>query len=677
MSHPLVHRFSLIAALVVLVSTAAASPQVVEVPRASLSTKVKAAPTNLTCDLCEFVVDIAVDIIKNKTVDGDVAALVDDVCAAILKNKTTVDIDLCKIIVNATLLDLAPLLVKGIDSLAWNVPQTVCADLFKLCLEPCCNEGTPFQPEQVHLSFNSSASLSEIRVTWVTLNDTTTSTVTWKLAASQRDPSCSTAQGGTAAGVTRTYTVGGWWGVIHSAVMSSLKPGCAYEYQVGDAVAWSNWYTYAALPANIGTTARPLNVLAIADLGYGPKGQATVAAMNKRALAGEVDVILHYGDISYADGDEHHWDIFFREIEPAASRVPYMTTPGNHELWWNFTAYRARLWMPPASDQSPGAEDPDHVGRMYYRFNVGSAAFLMLDSETWIDTADIGPRQQAWLKQELLQETSGAVTYPWGVTSPPVFLVAVHHRPLYCTGDKMQCTTFADLLREQVEPIYDAAGIDFGVSGHMHCWTRTYPVSYGGQLTGTSYADPTSPFYILNGAAGNREGNSEPPMDRPWVADVSADYGYAMFQFAADDGMMMSNMGRPVPQVVKSMLREAAGSVRDVCNITFYRSADDAVIDSAQLVKTKRRPTPPPPTSPTSSTTSSPTTSPEPSPAPTSAPTPTGAIVGGVVGGVVVVSFIAAAVYFKLKRAAAASAAAAVTAGPAAVGTTEQTPLVN
>ena len=34
-----------------------------------------------------------------------------------------------------------------------------------------------------------------------------------------------------------------------------------------------------------------------------------------------------------------HWDVFMRKIEPIASRVPYMVSPGNHEVWFNFTAY--------------------------------------------------------------------------------------------------------------------------------------------------------------------------------------------------------------------------------------------------------------------------------------------------------------------------------------------------
>ena len=41
-----------------------------------------------------------------------------------------------------------------------------------------------------------------------------------------------------------------------------------------------------------------------------------------------------------------HWDVFMRKVEPIASRVPYQVTPGNHEFWFNFSAYNHRFVMP-------------------------------------------------------------------------------------------------------------------------------------------------------------------------------------------------------------------------------------------------------------------------------------------------------------------------------------------
>ena len=52
-------------------------------------------------------------------------------------------------------------------------------------------------------------------------------------------------------------------------------------------------------------------------------------------MLAQIDAVIHSGDVSYADGFMQHWDTFFNKIEPIASRVPYMVTPGNHEFWYS------------------------------------------------------------------------------------------------------------------------------------------------------------------------------------------------------------------------------------------------------------------------------------------------------------------------------------------------------
>ena len=42
-------------------------------------------------------------------------------------------------------------------------------------------------------------------------------------------------------------------------------------------------------------------------------------------------MLLHIGDISYANGDPRVWDTFMDQIEPFASVAPYMIGIGNHE----------------------------------------------------------------------------------------------------------------------------------------------------------------------------------------------------------------------------------------------------------------------------------------------------------------------------------------------------------
>jgi hypothetical protein len=128
--------------------------------------------------------------------------------------------------------------------------------------------------------------------------------------------------------------------------MVGLQPDTTYSYRVGDASGgFSDVLSMHTLPAAV-TGTRYLRVAVVADMGYGPESDDTVASLIKLAAAGDIDMVIHDGDISYADGDMQHWDVFMRKIEPIASRVPYFVSPGNHEFWFNFTAYKKRFFMP-------------------------------------------------------------------------------------------------------------------------------------------------------------------------------------------------------------------------------------------------------------------------------------------------------------------------------------------
>jgi hypothetical protein len=47
-----------------------------------------------------------------------------------------------------------------------------------------------------------------------------------------------------------------------------------------------------------------------------------------------IDMVIHIGDICYANGYLSQWDQFTAQVEPIASSVPYMVGSGNHERDW-------------------------------------------------------------------------------------------------------------------------------------------------------------------------------------------------------------------------------------------------------------------------------------------------------------------------------------------------------
>jgi hypothetical protein len=76
----------------------------------------------------------------------------------------------------------------------------------------------------------------------------------------------------------------------------------------------SNTFSFRTLEADAGSEAHPLRVASIGDMGYGPASDATVARVTGLVQAGQIDLVIHDGDISYADGEMGHWDVFMRKV---------------------------------------------------------------------------------------------------------------------------------------------------------------------------------------------------------------------------------------------------------------------------------------------------------------------------------------------------------------------------
>lgn len=288
------------------------------------------------------------------------------------------------------LVQIPPALFEGMEDLAWPIPLAMCAMVQK-CKVECCGADSP--PEQVHLSL-ASKDHSLMGVTWTTLNQTQ-SIVQYGLA-----PDAFTME---VSGTMDTYTAAGWVGTLHRATLEGLAASTTYYYHVGDGNSWSETFSFTTLPAAPST----ITYAIIADMSYDEASDATVANVLSLVEQGEVQVVLHSGDISYADGYEPHWDDFFNKIQPIAAHVPYMMTPGNHEFWFNFTSYKHRAYMPGVLDKGGSGDN------MYYSYDIGHTHFVAMNSESPIDTPQFSDAEMAWLDEDLAQVDRSAT--PWVV----------------------------------------------------------------------------------------------------------------------------------------------------------------------------------------------------------------------------------------------------------------------
>ncbi len=68
------------------------------------------------------------------------------------------------------------------------------------------------------------------------------------------------------------------------------------------------------------------------------------------------DLVLHVGDISYANGEVRIWDSFMRYIEPYASAAPYMIGVGNHE--YDYRTGGEKHHKHPRHPDASGSDEP-------------------------------------------------------------------------------------------------------------------------------------------------------------------------------------------------------------------------------------------------------------------------------------------------------------------------------
>lgn len=154
---------------------------------------------------------------------------------------------------------------------------------------------------------------------------------------------------------------------IHTVALPALEPSTAYEYRVG-----SRAFSFRTPPA---PGAPRVSFGVVGDLGQTSNSSATIDGLRAAAAGGGIDVLLHAGDLSYADGNGHRWDSYGRLIEPLASALPVAHAGGNHEVsngGENWVAYRQRY---PNAHEAAGSESA-----LWYSFEAGPAHVVVLCS---------------------------------------------------------------------------------------------------------------------------------------------------------------------------------------------------------------------------------------------------------------------------------------------------------
>jgi len=314
-----------------------------------------------------------------------------------------------------------------------------------------------------------------------------------------------------------SYSAGNFSNTLLRVTMAGLQYDGAYFYRVGGpALGWSDVIPYRHKP-------KPGTEDTVKFLSYGDAGIAwsdgTNDYVSKDAATGEYSLLVNVGDISYANdygATNNSWvnDEFFRRAQPYASRVPYMTAPGNHDSQFDFAAYLNRSVMP---EQGTGP-----LSRFYYSFDWGPVHFLSFSTEHTFET---GGEQWQFIKDDLERTASRRHITPW--------VVVWGHRPLYCTDLitwESRCVEEATQYREWLEGLFHQYHVDAYLCGHNHQLEYTKPVFNETEID-DSYHNAQGTVYIVNGAAGDKEGIDPTFMPgnipwREWTSSLSLHTAY-------------------------------------------------------------------------------------------------------------------------------------------------------
>lgn len=240
--------------------------------------------------------------------------------------------------------------------------------------------------------------------------------------------------------------------LCHSATASGLPAGTSIRYRVGSDE--GGWSAVKVLPA---TPQASFRFCHYGDQGVTEAAQAVVAGVSQR----NPDFLLIAGDLSYANGEQPVWDHYFDMLEPLASRLPVMTTPGNHEAKDGGGAgYDSRL-------RQPGRNT-------YYGFDYKNIHFFCSTAGCLLeDLSSAG----ALAGEILAMEADLAAAAQRRAQGEIDFIVVAQHYTIWTNEDGRDPANLSLVALE--EHILLRYGVDLLLVAHDHIYERSKPMAYG------------------------------------------------------------------------------------------------------------------------------------------------------------------------------------------------------
>ncbi|VAI13938.1 unnamed protein product [Triticum turgidum subsp. durum] len=291
-----------------------------------------------------------------------------------------------------------------------------------------------------------------------------------------------------------------------------LLQHCRYTYRLGHRLpngtrVWSKSYSFKASPYPGQDSLQ--RVVIFGDMGkaeadgsneYNNFQPGSLNTTNQiiRDLE-NIDMVVHIGDICYANGYLSQWDQFTAQIEPIASTVPYMVGSGNHERDWPGTgSFYGNLDSGgecgvPA--QTVFYTPAENRAKFWYATDYGMFRFCIAHTEE-----DWRPGTEQYKFIEHCLSSVDRQKQPW--------LIFLAHRVLGYSSNSyygFEGTFEEPMGREALQELWQKYKVDLAFYGHVHNYERTCPV-YQSQCVVNASNHYSGPFqattHVVVGGAG-------------------------------------------------------------------------------------------------------------------------------------------------------------------------------
>tara|TARA_R110002167_G_scaffold57288_8_gene162306 strand:- start:7395 stop:8939 length:1545 start_codon:yes stop_codon:yes gene_type:complete len=246
----------------------------------------------------------------------------------------------------------------------------------------------------------------------------------------------------------------------HRASVEGIDPDRPLRYRVGsNDGGWSAVYVLMPSPRD------EWSFIHFGDHGTGELAQLVTAEVMRTPA----DLLMLAGDLSYANGDQPIWDLWFEQMQPLLARRITMAAPGNHEQKdFGGDTFKNRFTHPPKPlTSSFGPSDP---GSTFYSFDFNRVHILVTTAGALIGDGTL-PEEllniEADLASAALRRLRGEID----------FIIVMQHFTIWTDQLDRSPANFSLVALE--ENIFMRYGVDIVIVGHDHVYQRSAPMFLG------------------------------------------------------------------------------------------------------------------------------------------------------------------------------------------------------